>query len=303
MGTYRVHGLCVHSSLDLPELPGIGLEAPNRADFDVVEGTIPRSIAHYAETDEGFLVADGAVLVEPEDGIRFLVERGRRITVECTGASPEVVRLFLYGAAFSVLLQQRGLMPLHASACVTSNGAVAFAGPTQHGKSTMAATLSGLGYPILSDDKIVIHPGAQSEFLVSPGPPSLSLFEEAAAMSGQSRQARVSDYLKFGKHTYHVPDLYADQPVRLAALCFLRWSTDGKISTERLAPFQAVIELRRNLNSPSLVSVLEFENRFLSWAEALLAWVPAFLVARPHEPEALRQTAETILEQISMPHG
>ena len=52
----------------------------------------------------------------------------------------------------AALLQQRGVMTLHASAIETQAGAVLFAGPSGIGKSSLAAALVERGNTMLADD-------------------------------------------------------------------------------------------------------------------------------------------------------
>ena len=54
------------------------------------------------------------------------------------------------------LLRLRGRVCLHASVVSMRDGAVAFMGPTEAGKSTLAAAMSEKGYPIISDDILTL---------------------------------------------------------------------------------------------------------------------------------------------------
>ena len=70
---------------------------------------------------------------------RYLVSDGNEIIVDPEpDADLSAIRLFLFGSAFGALLHQRGILPLHGSAIVTSRGAVVFAGVSGSGKSALA---------------------------------------------------------------------------------------------------------------------------------------------------------------------
>jgi hypothetical protein len=295
-----VHGLSIASAIELPELEVRRLPDLGPSEVTIAWGRVPQSMPGAIESVEGFEIAGDRILVAIDEVGRYLVERGERITVEPDEEGPEeLVRLFLYGAAFSALAQQRGLMALHASAVVVGGRAIAFAGRTLQGKSTLASALGSLGHAILADDKVVIEPGPCGTLVAHPGPPALSLFEEAAQSSGQPTTARTSDLVKFGKHMYLVPWLCASEPAPVAAICFLDWTDGEELAIEPLDPFDAMLELRRNINTPSLVSLLGNEHKFLSWAKRLMAQAPAFAVSRPSDMGRLQDVAEHIVERVA----
>ena len=90
----------------------------------------------------------------------YEIRGGRRILVwPAAGAANKDVELFLFGPVWSTLCHQRGLLPLHASAVVTSGGITAFAGHSGAGKSTIAAFMCSLGYELVTDDVLPISFG------------------------------------------------------------------------------------------------------------------------------------------------
>ena len=116
---YQVHGLNLASAIALPELACHSVDPSRDADATIVTGNVPCTIPHQWASEEGFQVGRDDVLIGIEGVGRYLVQRGQRIVVQpARGAPREIVRVFLYGAGFSTLLQQRRLSPLHASAVV-----------------------------------------------------------------------------------------------------------------------------------------------------------------------------------------
>ena len=63
---------------------------------------------------------------------------------------------YLLGSVLAFVLRLRGAVPLHASAVVIDERAVLFAGAAGAGKSSTAAAFALLGYPVLSDDIVVV---------------------------------------------------------------------------------------------------------------------------------------------------
>src|SRR6202011_5530874 len=143
---YAVFGMSIASEAPLPELPSLGLTpAP---DVSICFETLPSPPASAA----GPLHCVGEdTYLKAKDVGRFRIRRGREIAIDpLPGVSERDIRLFLLGPVLGLLCHQRGLLPLHASAIVADGRAVAFAGPSGIGKSTLAACFQDRGYEVLS---------------------------------------------------------------------------------------------------------------------------------------------------------
>ena len=92
------------------------------------------------------------------------------------------------------LLRLRGRVCLHASVVSMRDGAVAFMGPTEAGKSTLAAAMSEKGYPIISDDILTL---TELDGVLSavPAYPRVRLWPELVAALWGSTEAlpRISE--------------------------------------------------------------------------------------------------------------
>jgi len=300
---YNLHGLILASTLELPELIGQQVDHDSEPDATIEVGDVPTEISNAELSEEGFLIGSNEILI-PIDGVaRYLAQGGRRIIIHpLAGASHELVRLFLYGAALSAFLLQRGLTPLHASAVVIADRAVAFAGPRGHGKSTLAASLIARGYAVLSDDKITVQPRPTGIFAL-PGPPILSLFPSAARATGQSRKNRVSDLKKFGKYSYLVPQPYMSTSARLTHVFFMDWAEHPCVTISQLAPFEGLVQLRQNLNLGSMVGPLGLEQDFIRWARAMIGEVQLLSLIRPRDLARMDEVLDQIVAYVERPHG
>ena len=114
------------------------------------------------------------------DGARFAVERGGR---EIRGDWPRDYSLedactYLIGPVMAFALRLRGLTCLHASAIAIDNHAIALMGVPGSGKSTTATAFAKMGFPVLSDDVVVLTDGRDS-LLVQPGYPRLNLWPDS----------------------------------------------------------------------------------------------------------------------------
>ena len=153
MFSYIAYGLALRSALPLPEL----VAADGTTDVFVRLGKVDRSRSKAAAEGHCFRAfADEAYLFWKEVGT-FLVRSGNEIIVEpAPGVEERVLRLFILGTALAVMLHQRGLLVLHASAVALDDGAVVFLGGPGWGKSTMAAAMYARDYGVVADDVVAV---------------------------------------------------------------------------------------------------------------------------------------------------
>lgn len=304
MKTFRVHGLNLASAIELPELASLQVRQAMRPDAIVTAGDVPATLDGAIETEDGFVIAGASILIDVDGIGRFLVEDGCRISVDAApDTEPEAVRAFFYGAALSALLQQLGLMPLHASAAAIDAAGVAFLGTSGQGKSTLAAAFAQRGFKLLSDDKLVVRQTATGIF-VTPSPPLVSLYPPAAHANGFAAEQRVAPTRRFGKHSYLASAQFLGEPRPLNTLYVLEWgAADVAPSIEPLTPFEALVALRANLNLGSLVVPLGLETEFIDWAQAMVAAVSTFRLVRPRDLSRIGSVVDAVVEHERARHG
>src|ERR1700761_774974 len=156
---YDLGGITLLSEILLPELPEVQPHAftAHPVNVWVVEnieqpsGAVELDPDCFATATQFFLRIPGLA--------SYRVDRGSQILVRAEpGASPLDVRAYLLGTLFIVLCQQRGLLPIHASAITNGNGVIAFVGRSGHGKSSLAAHLAQRGFSVVGDDVCLIDP-------------------------------------------------------------------------------------------------------------------------------------------------
>jgi hypothetical protein len=188
METYTAYGLSIRADMPLPGLmPGDG--DARDADVLVCLGHVDAPAPIAADGEWGARVEPQEVrLVSPETG-RFLIRGGRAIVVDPDPGAPErAVVGVVTGLAMGILLHQRGLLVLHASAVAVDGSAVIILGDPGAGKSTLAAALHGRGHGILSDDVSGIDVNG-AEPTVRPAYPQMKLCRDAITFLGCTPEA------------------------------------------------------------------------------------------------------------------
>jgi len=235
--SYAAYGLNVRSALALPEL-SVGDGAP---DVVVRLGEIDHaSFDVDAEGDDCRAVP--AVACRHLAGVgTFLVRHGREIVVDPTpGVDPRVLRLAIVGPALALVLHQRGRLILHASAVECAGMAVAFAGGSGWGKSTLAAALHARGYAIVADDLTAIDVESAPP-TVAPAFPQLKLWPEAVESLGEIPETMPQLHPAFDKRARRVVQGFADRALPLQRIYLLTEGAD--LRAEPLQPSEALIGL------------------------------------------------------------
>jgi hypothetical protein len=189
-GTYRISDVALSSEIPMPELPAV--EAPTDWTFST---STRRLSAHrpiwfhrwrnpgeaptlsFSRSDDGYLLrfhgrADFAIDIAEQSIVGR--RRGR--------ATRTTLRHLLIDQVMPLVLSRDRLV-LHASAVATPSGAAAFVGFTGSGKSTLAASLSACGFPILTDDCLVVDTSRRG-LLARPFYPGARLWPDALRALG-----------------------------------------------------------------------------------------------------------------------
>ena len=180
------YGYRLQTEIALPSLPR--LDAGGAPDLTLRRGEVPDRLAE-ADWSSPFVEigSDGTVLVRIGGTLKMLVRDGRHIVLDRTGGT-EIggIETFLFSAVAGIVLHRFGVLPLHASCVMVGDVAVALAGVSGRGKSTLAGAMSLQGHAVVTDDvcPIVFRDGAA---LAVPGPARIRLWPDAADRLGLSQ--------------------------------------------------------------------------------------------------------------------
>lgn len=197
MPQYSLHGLRILTSDPLPGVAAEGFSgvpdcvvlfaAPPRAlDEHFLDGSRELVVAYEPEVagPDATLTAtagDGWFRLRFWDGAEGTVDReGSEVWMRSGSTGFSGAATHLLGQVIGFALRLRGRVSLHAGCAIVSGRAVAFAGPSSAGKSTLAAALAARGDVVLSDNITTLRE-EDGTFLAFPGPHRFLLADDAAA--------------------------------------------------------------------------------------------------------------------------
>src|SRR5690348_8850051 len=146
LNNYRIGPLVYVTQSLLPELPSASLTQAVPP-VSVRVGETPTGLNAPLARERSFEANDTEFLLRLDGVATYYAHDGIEVVIAPEQGAPELdVRSYLMGSLFAVLCHQRELLPLHASAVATEDGAIAFLGSSGAGKSSLAAFLARGGY-------------------------------------------------------------------------------------------------------------------------------------------------------------
>ena len=187
MFSYRICGCTFHSNVPIQELVP-GDERQPEFTFELCTHTMHFTeschwLNHWYSLDGSIWLAiarlEAGYLLRFPAYADFVVSADARIVCCYLRANcpPETMRHLLLNQVIPVVLSHLGKLVLHASACATPQGVIAFMGMTGAGKSTLAASFGLQGFSVLTDDCLLVE--QQDEVIMTvPSYPGLRLWPE-----------------------------------------------------------------------------------------------------------------------------
>ncbi len=223
---------------------------------------------------------------------RFLVENGNQITLERNrGAEDEVLATYFTTWIIAALLQQRGLLVIHANAVVTEHGAVVVTGESGAGKTSSVAKLIELGAKMLSDDIVVLRFDQSGRVVALPGVNKLNLCEDAAISMGYDLGVLVRNPFKDNKLFAPVAAM-AKEPVTLHRIYWMDIGDNHELNVAPLAGMEKSVALIDCFYGPQLPDVASGQFTLFS---AVLDQVKFYRLSRPVSCWSLDEVAGVIL--------
>jgi hypothetical protein len=247
---------------------------------------------------------DGSDYLRWSGLFEFLVSAdGRRIACrELNGASPESFQTYLLGQVLSFALLKQGFEPLHATSVVIDEEAVAFLGNCGYGKSSLGAAFLQEGYPLLTDDLLVLKEKGD-RFVAYPGPPRIKLFPEIA---GNVLGDRVTGTPMNNDTSKLVIPLGPDEAVSpecafpLRAIYILRPPASlhsPRIVIRQLSPRRAFLALVKNTFNAIVVDPERLKRQFVL-AGRLATTVPVKSLSYPRRLKRLPAVREAVRSDL-----
>jgi hypothetical protein len=294
-GVYLIGGITLFSEIPLPELPLIQRQSATPHPVLIRLGAVPNHLPGAVELDPYCFATPRQYLLNIQGIGRYLVNDGREIVIDPDDTAPTLdVRGYLLGSIFVVLCQQRGLLPLHASAIAGKSGVVAFLADSGQGKSTLAAHLAQRGFRVLADDVCLVDATPPGSPMVIPTAPWLKLWRNSLENLGRGAEGLVRVFSEDDK--YRLPLAPTLTPAPIFKLVFLEGNDVSSVTTEiEEMPRVQAVPLLMNLTHHSylLEATGQQEENFLRCGR-VLSQARAYRLVRPWGLMHLESTIDAL---------
>lgn len=216
-----------------------------------------------------------------------------------------IATTYLLGNLVAFALRLAGLSVLHGNAARIGQRSIAWLGPKGAGKSTLGAAFVDAGYPLITDDQVVVRPRGET-FWPAPGIPRIRLWP--TSLEGMTDTALAAFQQPFGDNIKGwlepPPPAEGDptgEPPGLMALYVLEPRAAGAttLAMHPLPPNQRLQALlHHRLARTSLPLTFAQQAAEFAALGRLAARVPVYSLRLPDRlaalPEVVRQLAATV---------
>jgi hypothetical protein len=310
-GTYRISDILLSSDIAMPELPEAGGEP--EWTFSVAgrspAAARPSWFHRWRNPGErptlSFSRGAGGYLLRFHGRADYAIDTHRRTIAgwRRRGTTITTLRHLLIDQVMPLVLSRDRLV-LHASAVATPSGAAAFVGFTGSGKSTLAAALAVRGFPILTDDCLVVERSSRG-FLARPFYPGARLWPDSVrAVGGSLRTSRpVAEYTRKRRlGASHLPCQAAAVPLgRLFMLeSPLRRGPHQRLTLDRMRGADALVALLACTFQLDIQDTAAVRRTF-DLQSGLIDALPVHRVSYPWQLRRLPDTGDAIARELLNP--
>jgi hypothetical protein len=210
----------------------------------------------------------------------------------------ETLRHLLLDQVLPRVLAHKGRLVLHASAVWVGGRAIAFVGETGQGKSTLAASLHLSGYPLLTDDAVLVK--FEVDYLkILPCYRGLRLSPQAINILYKELPSYVAMASYSEKNRIKLQKNYDATPVELAALFIINDSDLDEVnSSVKISPLSqrdACMEIVRNAFQLDLSNHYQVKDLFAAASE-VAERLPVYSISYPRDFSRLPAVQKEILQ-------
>jgi hypothetical protein len=216
-----------------------------------------------------------------------------------------MVELCFLGTVLACWFELQGVLALHAAASVIDEQAVAFLSSNHGGKSSLAATLMQQGYPLLTDDILLVEM-QNGRIIGRSGYPQMRMWpEQAAHFFGRSEDfPKVHPYIEKRRIPidFEKPGLFVNGRFPLAH-CYIPERYEPAAGTATtitpISPVEGVLTLAGYSFLNWLVDAIGLQGRRLQTLAQLAQQVSISHLLYPEGVEYLPAVCETVVADVS----
>jgi hypothetical protein len=299
MYQYVLCGLRVESDLAFPELTP--WDGPSDAPIEIEFCLAPvEPLRDPDETRSKFEVREQGTIVFLIRGVgRVMIDQGRRVLFDAfADVDPLAIRTNFIGIIQALLWHQRGYLPLHGSAVLVGDRAIAVAGASAAGKSVTAAALTHRGHALIADDFTVID-WTRKPPVVLPAYQKLRLRQDVCDRLDLLGRALAEAHPSEKKYVLATKAAPPHESVPITDILILADERGSEFAAETLGLAQGVQNLLACVHMLEPAYALGLQKQIFSAINVIVAEVQLWRIVVPDGLDRLGETADSIAALVS----
>lgn len=299
MNNYLFFGQWIISEITLPGIDPIQSTEDLGHPIHLKWGKVPENLTNPPLEEKPFSTFnDKEFLYRIPDVANYYIHNGEEIIIERVSSNETEVLLFFYSNALAAVLFQRNLIPFHASGVkINDHQIILFPAPSRTGKSTTAVFLEKKGYPVFSDDTVLLEV-KDGKCFATPSYPIMRLWENSIKASEQYVTADGYE-LRPGMSKFGITlgDKFSHQKMEVAALVFLHSQSD-ELKIEALKTKEVFLHLGNNVYRKQWIVGMKKQIPQFQLVSNISQNVPAYLAKRPKSESTFQEFSDAIEQEI-----
>ena len=299
MNNYLFFGQLIISEIKFPGIEPLSSTEEFRNPIKVLLGKTPQYLINPPTVEKPFSTFnENEFLYRIPEIANYYIRDGKEIIIEPISDNETEVLLFFYSNALAAVLFQRNLFPFHASGVkINEKKIVLFPAPSRTGKSTTAIFLEKRGYPIFSDDTVLLEM-IDGKCYATPSYPILRLWQKTMEASEHPDKEDAYE-LRPGLNKFGVflGDKFSHAKMEVAALVFLNSQSD-KLSVHPLKTKDVFLQLGHNVYRKQWIVGMKKQISQFQLVSSISQSLSAYQANRPKESATFQEFSEVIDQEI-----
>lgn len=227
-----------------------------------------------------------------------------RITAYAANAIPEEsIRHLLVDQVIPRVIAHRGHTVMHCSANLVADRAILFIGDSGAGKSTLATSLYRQGYPLLSDDCLLLQASGNG-LLAVPNYAGARLWTDSleALFDGEQFGEPMAHYSN--KRRLIIPEEAASSakwlPVQAIFLLDTFPSSEGRlaVTVEPVSGANIMVTMLKNSFQLDMTDSTRISGQFAELGRIIASGIPIFRLEYPHQHDFIHQVHDAVISVL-----
>ena len=281
--TYKVYGLNIESDISLPQLMPIN-DNEFKIDVTILFGKVPNQEGETIEVGDEFnnISSLSAVSFLLDGVARYHISNGDTIIIEpCDNCDIEIVKNYLLGYTFGILLFQRNNIVIHGGTVVILGQGVIFTGDSGAGKSTLTTALRNKGYSFMNDDISVTDFDDNNRPVVHSGYAQQKLCKDVLLKLGYDLKDYKLIDQKRNKYIVPADEHFVSETLPLGAIFELTQGDNSEVIINKILGIEKLKVLQKNLYNIGIAKQCKMNPEFYKKSLELLQKVDMYRIIRP----------------------